>query len=197
MEYPLFELQISEDEDSALEVNYTALVGEPAIEKNFLAFNEQKQNFAIVDNERRIISGPAMLPDYAMFRKADGDLPDHKVYFKKETIYEVAQKFFAKGFNQNFNLMHNPELKVEGVSVFESFITDSERGIMPMKGFEDVPEGSWFMSAKVDNDEVWGKIKSGEVKGFSVEGFFKYKKPKMTEEAAFEKIKSILNEINE
>ena len=196
MEYPLFELQISEDEDSTLEVDYVALVDTPAIEKNFLAFNEQKQHFAI-DNERRIISGAAMIPNFPMFRKGDGEMPDHKVYFKKETIYEIAQKFFAKGFNQNFNLMHNPELKIEGVSVFESFITDSERGIMPMKGFEDVPEGSWFMSAKVNNDEVWEKIKAGEVKGFSVEGFFKYKKPKMTEEAAFEKIKAILNEINE
>lgn len=196
MEYPLFELQISEEEDSELEVNYIALVADPAIEKNFMAFSEQKQNFAIFDNERKIISGPAMLPNYAMFRKGDADMPDHKVFFKKNTIYEIAQKFFDKGFNQNFNLMHNSDLKLEGVSVFESFITDSERGIMPMKGFEDVPEGTLFMSAKVNNEEVWEKIKSGEVKGFSVEGFFKYKKPKMTEEAAFEKIKEILNEIN-
>jgi len=196
MEYPLFELQISEDEDSALEVNYVSLVNEPAIERNFLAFNEQKQTFAIVDNERRIISGPAMLADVAMFRKGDGDMPDHKVYFKKETIYDIAQKFFIKGFNQNFNLMHDPNNKAEGVSVLESFITDSERGIMPMKGFEDAPEGSWFLSAKINNDDIWAKIKSGEVKGFSVEGFFKYKKPVMSEEAAFEKIKQILNEIN-
>jgi hypothetical protein len=196
MEYPLFELQISEDEDSSLEVNYVSLVGEPAIERNFLAFNEQKQAFAIVDNDRRIISGPAMLADVAMFRKGDENMPDHKVYFKKETIYDIAQKFFIKGFNQNFNLMHDPNNKAEGVSVFESFITDSERGIMPMKGFEDAPEGSWFLSAKINNDDIWGKIKSGEVKGFSVEGFFKYKKPVMSEEAAFEKIKQILNEIN-
>jgi len=195
MDYPLFELQISDEEDSALEVNYVALVNQPAIEKNFLAFNEHRHEFSI-DSERRIISGAAMIPDTAMFRKADKDMPDHKVYFSKETIEQIAQKFFLKGFNQNFNIMHNPDLKTEGVFVFESFITDSERGILPMKGFEDSPEGTWFLSAKVMNDEVWGKVKSGDVKGFSVEGLFKYKKSKMTEEEAFEKIKSILNEIN-
>lgn len=197
MDYPIFELQISDQEDSELEVNYVALVGQPAIEKNFLAFSEEKQTFAIVNDDRRIISGIAMMPDIAMFRKGTEDIPDHKVFFTKETIEQIAQKFFLKGFNQNFNLMHNPDMKPEGVFVFESFITDSERGILPMKGFEDAPEGSWFLSAKIQNDDVWEKVKSGEIKGFSVEGLFKYKKAKMTEEEAFEKIKSILNEINQ
>lgn len=196
MEYPLFELQISEDEDSTLEVDYVALVDTPAIEKNFLAFNEQKQYFAI-DNERRIISGAAMIPNFPMFRKGDGEMPDHKVFFSKETIYQIAQKFFMKGFNRNFNIMHDPEMKMDDVFVFESFISDEERGIMPMKGLEDTPNGTWFLSAKVNNDDAWGKVKSGDLKGLSVEGLFKYKKYKMTEEEAFEKIKSILNEINE
>lgn len=196
MELPIFELQISEDEDSALEVNYVSLVNEPAIEKNFIAFSEQKQSFAIVDNERRIISGPAMLADVPMFRKSTEDMPDHRVFFKAATIYDIAQKFFAKGFNQNFNLMHNPDLKAEGVCVFESFIVDTERGIMPMKGFEDSPEGSWFISAKINNEDIWDKIKTGEFKGFSVEGFFKYKKSQTQEEETFQKIKNILNEIN-
>lgn len=197
MEYPLFELQISEDEGSSLEVNYVALVSEPAIEKNFIAFKEQKQSFAIVDTDRRIISGVAMLADTPIFRKADKDMPDHLVFFTKETIYKIAQKFFLKGFNQNFNIMHDQDMKTEGVFVFESFMTDTERGILPMRGFEDAPEGSWFISAKVDDDEVWGLVKTDKVKGFSVEGLFKYKKSQMTEEEAFEKIKAILNEINQ
>lgn len=195
MELPLYELQISDEEDSALEVDYVALVNSPAIQKNFLAFNEQRHHFAI-DNERRIISGPAMIPDIAMFRTGNGNIPDHKVFFSKETIYQIAQKFFMKGFNKNFNIMHDPEMKADDVFVFESFITDSERGIKPMKGFEDTPDGTWFLSAKVDNDDVWGKVKSGDLKGLSVEGLFKYKKPKLSEDQAYEKIKQILNEIN-
>lgn len=196
MNFPLFELLISEDEENPLEVSYVALVDKPAIEKNFMAFAEQKQSFAAIDEDRHIISGPAMLADVPIFRKAEGDIPDHMIVFKSATIYDIAQKFFAKGFNQNFNLMHNPEMKTEGVSVFESFIVDSSRGILPMKGFEDAKDGSWFISAKINNEDVWNKVKSGEVKGFSVEGLFKYKKQALTSEEAFEKIKNILNEIN-
>lgn len=196
MDYPLYELLISEEEGSSLEVNYVALVDMPAIEKNFLKFNEQKQGFASVDEERRIISGPAMLSDVPIFRKAEGDLPDHLVVFKSNTIYDIAQKFFTKDFHKNFNIMHNPEDKAEGVSVFESFIVDSSRGILPMKGFEDAKDGSWFISAKINNDEVWNKIKSGEVKGFSVEGLFKYKKAPVSAEQAYNQIKDILNRIN-
>jgi hypothetical protein len=196
MDYPLYELLISEEEASSLEVNYVALVDMPAIEKNFLSFKEQKQAFASVDEERRIISGPAMLSEVPIFRKAEADLPDHMVVFKAATIYDIAQKFFAKGFNQNFNIMHDPEMKAEGVSVFESFIVDSARGIQPMKGFEDAKDGSWFISAKINNDEVWNKIKSGEVKGFSVEGLFKYKKAPVSAEQAYNQIKEILNRIN-
>lgn len=196
MEYPLYELLISEEDASDLEVNYVALVGAPAIEKNFLAFKEHKQAFATVDEERRIISGPAMLAEVPIFRSAEADLPDHLVVFKASTIYNISQKFFSKGYNQNFNIMHDPAQKTEGVCVFESFIVDKARGISPMKGFEDAPEGSWFISAKINNDEVWQKIKSGEVKGFSVEGLFKYKKSEITHEQGMAQIIEILNRIN-
>jgi hypothetical protein len=72
--------------------------------------------------------------------------------------------------------MHDSGQSVEGVTMFESFISDKVRGIYPMKGFEDVPDGSWFGSFKVDNPEVWKEIKAGNVRGFSVEGQFNYKK---------------------
>jgi hypothetical protein len=81
---------------------------------------------------------------------------------------------------KNVNLFHDPNLQTEGVTIFESFISDASRGILPMKGFEDLPDGSWFISAKVENDDVWNKIKAGEVKGFSVEGIFSYVKRKLS-----------------
>ena len=193
MDYPLFELLISEDESNPLEVSYVALVDKPAIERNFLAFADQKPMSFAVDEDRRIISGPAMLADVPIFRLADGEIPDHLVVFKAATIYDIAQKFFQKDFHKNFNLMHDPTLKTDGVSVFESFIVDSSRGIKPMAGFEDAKDGSWFISAKITNDNIWKIIKSGQVKGFSVEGMFKYKKEQTADEQAFSKIKEILN----
>jgi hypothetical protein len=85
--------------------------------------------------------------------------------------------------------MHDEQLKLEGVVLFESFITDKERGILPMKGYEDAADGSWFGSMYVENDEAWQAVKENKLKGFSVEGFFDYDKPK---ESAEQKLKKII-----
>ena len=79
--------------------------------------------------------------------------------------------------------------------MFESFISDKTRGIQPMKGFEDAPDGSWFVSMLVENDAVWEQVKAGQVNGFSIEGIFNYS-PKMTEEEVkMNKIYDILSSI--
>jgi hypothetical protein len=198
MNLPLFELLINEDEGSELAVNYVALVEKPAIERDFMAFNKDEprgMKFAAVDEERRIISGPAMIADMPIYRK-DDDGTEYFVVFKSPTIQAIAQKFFAKSFHQNVNIMHDPTQQVGGVTVFESFIVDAARGIQPMKGFEDVAQGSWFISAKVNNEGVWDQVKVGNIKGFSVEGIFGYKKKPTPEEAAFGEIISLLNRIS-
>ena len=64
---------------------------------------------------------------------------------------------------------------------------------MPMKGFEDVADGSWFGSFYVENEDVWNAVKDGNLKGFSVEGLFDYVKPKMTAEKMIEKLSALLN----
>ena len=71
--------------------------------------------------------------------------------------------------------MHDNGQVVDGVTMFESWIVDEKRGIKPMNGYEDVKDGSWFGSFKVENDDVWNMVKEGKVKGFSVEGIFNYK----------------------
>jgi hypothetical protein len=188
---PMFQLVIDESMESDLQVDYVALVDNPAIEKNFLAFKD-KICFDLSQQDRHIISGPAMLADTPIYRR-DEQLGEYFVTFKPETVYQIAQKFFQKGYQQNFNLFHD-NTNTTGVTVFESFITDTSRGINPMKGFEDAPNGSWFISAKVDNLEVWNAIKTGTVKGFSVEGLFKYKKQQMSEQQVFEKLLKLLED---
>lgn len=199
MEYknlPLFQLEIDPDSDSPVEVDYVALVDKPAIEKNFLSFKASKKplQFDVVSEDRRIISGPAMLANVPIYRR-DEEMGEYYVVFTPQTIYDIAQKFFQKGFNQNFNLMHDAEARVQGVNIFESFITDSARGIAPMKGFEDAEEGSWFISAKVNNDAVWQLIKENKVRGFSVEGLFQYKKSKMNADQILSQISELLKNV--
>lgn len=174
MTLPVFELVINKDESSDVEVSFVALVDKPAIERDFLTFKNDRIFFA-VNEEKKIISGPAMIADQLIYRRTDEG--EFNVFFSKETVREIAIKFFKKDYQKNLNLFHDPALSVDGVTIFESFVSDSERGVKPMAGFEDLPDGTWFISAKVDNDEVWQKIKSGEVKGFSVEGIFSYMKP--------------------
>jgi len=189
---PIFLLTINEDLENGTEVNCVSLVDKPAIEKNFLAFKEATQNFTVTNEDQRIISGAAMLADTPIYRN-DKENGEYYVVFDKENIMKAAQKFFQKGYQSNINLFHDMGEAPQGVTVFESFVVDSSRGIRPMKGFDDAKDGSWFISMKVENDKVWERIKSGELKGFSIEGMFGYKQIKMTkEEKIIEQIKSLL-----
>jgi hypothetical protein len=196
MKLPIYQLEISEDLNDDVEVDFVALVDRPAIEKDFLMFKEAKANFVIQSEDRRIVSGALMLADTPIYRNDQNG--EYYVTFTKGTIEKIAQKFFKKGYQSNVNLMHDEALAVEGVTMYESFIVDSSRGVMAMKGFEDAPEGSWFGSFKVENESVWNKIKSGEFKGFSVEGIFNYKKgkqPMSVEESLWSEICSILEQV--
>lgn len=154
----------------------------------------EKQKFAIDDEEERIISGPLMLADTPIYRNDQNG--EYYVIFTKDTIKQIAQKFFKKGYQKNVNLMHDSGQTVSGLTMFESWISDEKRGIMGMKGFENVPDGSWFGSFKVDNDEVWQLIKDGKVKGFSVEGVFNYRKTGIKNvQQLWEQIKQILSQV--
>ena len=137
------------------------------------ATDKPKLNFAIQDEDKHIISGPLMLADKPIYRN-NKKFGEHYVTFTAETIKDIAIKFSKKGYQGNVNLMHDQDMRLDGLIMFESFIVDKERGIMPMAGFEDAKDGSWFGSFYVENEQAWKLIKEGKVKGFSVEGFFEY-----------------------
>ena len=159
-------------------------------------FKDQKTEalkFQIVSEDKRIISGPIMIADELIYRAANAKIQtEHYVKFSAETIKEIAIKFSKRKYQSNVNLMHDPNQKVDGVTMFESWIVDKSRGTLPMSAFADVPDGSWFGSFYVENDEVWQSIKAGDYKGFSVEGLFDYNQPLSYEEQLLQKIKNIL-----
>jgi hypothetical protein len=197
MELQIYKAQIDPSYTSDLEVNFIGLVDKPAIERNFQAFkaNEHKARF-ILNEEKRIISGPAMVADLPLYRN-DKQLGEYYVVFDKPAIQSIVEKFSAKGFMKNFNLFHDEQQQVSDVTIFNSFIIDRELGVSPPSGFEDLADGSWWISAKVNNKDVWDKVKEGTIKGFSVEGIFNYipfAKVKMRAEELAAKISRILNE---
>jgi len=181
MNLQVYEAIIDPSPLSDLEVSFMGMVDRPAIEIKFDVFKEQqaKLNFAIND-ELHIIQGPCMVADLEMYRN-DGTLGEYYVKFSAPTIQTIVEKFSAKGYLQKFNIMHDPNQTVEGVTIFNSFITSDKLGISAPKGFEDLSMGSWFISVKIDNPQVWARVKSGEIKGFSVEGIFEYVPAKFIE----------------
>jgi len=196
MDLPIYLLDINEDEQAQTEVNFIALVDKPAIQKNWQMFKEAPARFA-VDQEKQIISGALMIADMPIYRK-DEEFGEYYAVFNAATIEKIAIKYYQKGFQSNVNLMHDGDMIVEGATMFESWIVNRELGKMPMKGYEDVSDGSWFGSFKVTNDAVWGMVKDGLIKGFSVEGLFQYKpkKQEMSEEQILAKIQDLLTQIS-
>lgn len=133
--------------------------------------DKYKTAFKIQDEDKRIVSGYFMKADLPIIRLNDQD-EKYYVVFRKPTIEKIVNKFFKNNYNSNINLMHDIDYKDNGVYVIESLIIDSKRGIKAPDGFENAPDGSWWGSMRVENDEVWQMVKDGTFKGFSVEGIF-------------------------
>lgn len=182
-------------EDGCGKLMYDAWGGDAALswsEKKLTTLD--KMSFAIQNEEEQIVSGPLMLADTPIYRF--DEYGEYYVMFNANAIQKIVQKYFKKGYQSNVNLMHDPTRQVDGVTLFESFISSKKRGIQPMQGFEDAPDGSWFGSFKVENDDVWKMIKDGDFKGFSVEGIFNYKRPEEPNKPqSMSRDEQIMNEI--
>jgi hypothetical protein len=140
---------------------------------------QKMQSFAVINEDERVVIGPAMIPDLPIYRK--DETGEYYVFFDKKTIETIALKFYQKGFQQNANEMHAKS--VDGITFFQSWIADESKGIPKMKQFENLPDGTWFLGAKINNDETWAKVKDGTFKGFSVEGMFDMTEIKMRQSA--------------
>lgn len=170
-----------------------AFVDAPAIMVNWFKFSENKEiKFAIQNEEQRIVFGPALIPNLPIPRVA-ADGSKFVVYMDAPTIQDIAIRYAQQGRQNSANEMHDDSRMLSGVTVFESFIVNKDRS-NPPKGFESLPEGTWFISAKVNNDELWAKIKSGEFMGFSIEGFFEQQP---VQDLTIEQVEAIMESILE
>jgi hypothetical protein len=165
----LFKLTIHEKYVDEFQI---ALVDDPAIESNWQAFSKQQQAFKVQDEDRRIVAGYAMIADMEIPRW-EPERGAYNVTFTKESIWDIALKFFKNSLTNNTNEMHDSGNLSEGVFVFGSMIIDKDMGVTAPIGFDQEADGSWFIFMKVDNDEIWEKVKAGEYVGFSIECRFK------------------------
>lgn len=168
-ELPIYKAVIN-DETSGM---YTiSLVSEPAVESNFLYFNEQKKPlcFKVDNEEKRIVTGVIMRCNHPIYRIGISGY-EYYITFDKPTIEKMTEKWLKEGLQGNVNLQHNPDAYVDDVLLKEVYFKDIERGINPM-GFEDIEDGSLFGTYHILNDDVWESVKKGDFKGFSLEGYF-------------------------
>ena len=166
---PLFKA-IFDPDDLDEGVFTVSLVEEPAVESYFIAFDKDEElSFSIVDEFAHKVIGVVLRADYPILR-VDGEGKYYNLVFDRDTIYNITQRFVRSGFTGSVSILHNG-IPVEGVDLTQLFIKDESKGISP-KGFESIEDGSLFAEYKVNNSDIWEKIISGELKGFSVEGVF-------------------------
>ena len=130
---------------------------------------EQKFSFSIHEDQQMVV-GPLMIPNKLIIR-VDEEGEPYYVYFSKETIEQIAQKMMREKYIDQLNLEHNPDEPVDGYMVSTWIVEDVEKDKQQVYGF-NLPVGTWMGQYKIKDQKVWQKVKNGEIKGFSIEGFF-------------------------
>lgn len=161
------------DDNEELGMDAISLVEFPAVEVDFLAFSkEHRMELTQFDEEKREITGVVCLADTPILRKND-QFGVHCILFDKDTIKQMMLRYFKNGFNNKVNIEHKGDL-VQGLTMIESYIKDSNRNVSPIE-FQDVTDGSWIATFKVENDDIWSSIKEDHtLRGFSLQGWFGY-----------------------
>ncbi len=160
---------IIDENDEASGIDAISLVETPAIESNFIALNKHELLLKEIDSEKRILMGPALIPDKSIYRRNDnGD--EYYIYFSKDTVRKASELFFKKSNHQNATYEH--ERKIDNMTIVESWIVeDPAKDKTALYGM-DVPAGTWMVSMNVDDEKIYNEAKEGTIKGFSIEGYF-------------------------
>ena len=190
----IVELVIADDSQE-LAIDAISLVESPAIEQDFVFFGKEKNNltFAKVDEEKRMLISPALIPNKQIFRYDPNTDSDYYVYFSRETVRKASELYLKH--NNHHKATHEHNERVSGVLTVESWIKEGDQDKSKLYGF-DLPNGTWFVKMKITNDDLWQKIKAGELKGLSIEGYFTNKFEQMQKkEPTDAEILSALNEI--
>tara|TARA_R100001443_G_scaffold91850_1_gene98579 strand:+ start:2921 stop:3916 length:996 start_codon:yes stop_codon:yes gene_type:complete len=167
----LIELIIDETADM-FGVDAISIVKFPAIEENFVYFNNDFLSLAKVDEEKKQLVGAILIPDKKIPRLDKETNEEYEVFFTKETIKQ-AQKLFMNSLNNNNHTFEHKQ-PIQGLTVVESWIKEDKKyDKSNMYGFKNLPIGTWFVQVSAENNpDIWESIKNKEVRGFSIEGYF-------------------------
>lgn len=165
---PVFAIRFQED-DEISGVDFISLVDQPAIMTNWVAMNEKKSNKIKFNADKQLLYGPFMIPNMPIYR-FDEEIGEYYVTFSEETIEKLVRKFQAQQKTLNINYQHQENSQVKSAVVQEVWLT-GENDKSKDFGFS-LPKGSAFAVTHIGDKAFWSKeVKSGNVRGYSIEGF--------------------------
>lgn len=182
----IVEMDLPDDE---IGVYAISIVDMPAIQSNFITLSENgktsQYSLAKVDEEKKLLVGAALIPNKQILRKDENGEP-YYIYFPKSVVEKAAYNFIRNSNQSNTTIQHDK--KLEGLTVVETWLVEDPATDKSKAYGLNVPKGTWMVAMKVDNDEIWeNEVKSGNVKGFSIEAFFAEKLGKKKKEKDYDK----------
>lgn len=196
IERKVYDIEINPQDETG--VYAMSMVDFPAIEENFMHFGTSgvmklgRMEFQRVDEEKRMVYGPAMIPDKLIYRYDFRTNEEFYVRFRPDVVRDIGMKYMMQNNHHQNTIMH--DYKVWGVTTVESWFIESEQDKASHLGF-NLPVGTWMIGQYVQNDEVWAKVKAGEVRGFSIELDALLEKSFFANEAqVLEQLESLLKE---
>jgi hypothetical protein len=186
---------VIQDDNQELAIDAISLVHSPAIESDFVFFGKEKSNLTLakVDEEKRMLISPALIPNKNIIRYDANTDSEYYVWFSKETVRKASELYLKH--NNHHKATYEHQDRISGVLTVESWIKEGDMDKSKLYGF-DLPNGSWFVKMKIDNEELWQDIKRKKIKGLSIEGYFTDKFEQMQKkEFTTEEVKKALKEL--
>jgi len=185
----IVELIIENENDG---IDAISVVDRPAIEENFIALSKPIEvELKEVDSEKKILMGAALIPNKQIFRKTNED--EFYVFFSESTVRKASELFLINNNQSNATQQHSKA--IDGMTVVESWIVDDPAMDKSTKYGFNLPVGTWMISMKCNNEQVWSDVKSGKVKGFSIEGYFADKLEMKSQDDILQQIINILKNV--
>jgi hypothetical protein len=182
---------IIDEKDEQTGIHAVSVVHSPAIEENFIALSKHEVELKEVNAEKKILMGAALIPNKQIIR-AGKDGEPYYIYFSDETVKKASELFLMRSNQNNATLEH--EKTITGMSVVESWIIDNPEIDKSKEYGFSLPKGTWMISMKCNNEDIWNEVKAGTVKGFSIEGYFADKLEMSIEQ---ERKNEIINQLKE
>jgi len=168
---------VLDEENNEIGIEAISVVENPAIEEDFIALSNDIVELKEADKEKKLLVGALLIPNKPIYRRSGDD--EYYVFFSKDTVLKASQMYLMNGNQSKATLEHAHD--INGLTLVESWIVEDDVHDKSRKYGMNVPVGTWMGAVKVNNDEVWNDfVKTGKVKGFSIEGYFadKMERPK-------------------